>query len=160
MSTVIDLDNASREEMKQYGMDELGISLSMAMREDTMRQKVRDEMTRQGIKEGTPPVKLGGAHGIHGDKSKWVTINIQRTEDKRGNEPVFVGFQGKGYTIPRGVDVAVPPAIEHILNNAIKTLYSQDVETLGELIARDVPSYPYQIVAGRENRVGLRAAAA
>lgn len=153
----INLDTASREEMKKYGLDELNIQLSLTMREDTMRQRCRDAMLTLGIKEAAAPLDLAGHHA---NKDNWVVINIQRSEGKHGGEPVFVGFNGKGFTIPRGIDVAVPPPVEAILRNAIKTVYEQDVENMGELTGRDVLNYPYSVVGGHANRVGIRDMAA
>lgn len=148
---MLDIDKADRAELKAYARDELGLSLTMNMNEETMRAKIKDRLNELGKEKPAPITELG--KGV--DKSGWVVINIQRAHGKSGGEPVFVGYNGKGYTIPRGVNVPVPPPVEAILRNAIRTDYEQDVDENGDMESRDVVSYPYQIISGHENRVGL-----
>lgn len=46
-----------------------------------------------------------------------VTIRLIRDENHR--QPLFVGLNGKGYLVQRGVNVQVPKAVAEIINNSL-----------------------------------------
>lgn len=138
----INLMKASPEELKAYGRDELGISLSLTMKPETMRQRIIDACNEQGkpvpiSKEDDGPKDAGDGY---------TKIVIQKQDKPGGSDPVFVGYQGRGYTIPRGVPVDVPNPVVHILENAIQDIHTQDPET-GEMVTQKVPSYPFQVLS-------------
>jgi hypothetical protein len=146
------MSNATKEEMKQYARDELGISLPLTMNETTMRQKISDRMQQMGIVAPTS-ADVQGAKGDAtkaGKRTGYVTIVVAKSQDKGGGQPAFVGVNAKGYTIPRGVPIAVPNFVELALRYAIQTIYEYDEETL-QLTSRDVPTYSYNVVGGHEN---------
>jgi hypothetical protein len=79
-----------------------------------------------------------------------VNIRIQKTSDKNGGEDVFVGVNGVGFLIKRGVTVSVPMAVVHGLRDAVT---KQLVETLdangdatGAFEYQDVQTYPFEIL--------------
>jgi len=136
------IDEAERAELKAYARDELGLTLSMNLREDTMRQRIKDRIEEmKGSENRGQPMKA--------NREEWPVINVAKTSEKGGGAPVFVGLQGKGYTIPRGKPIPVPPGVEYILRVAIKTDYDQDEDT-GEMVGIDILSYPYSVVSGHQ----------
>lgn len=46
-----------------------------------------------------------------------VTIKLFKSKDPKYSQPVRVYVNGKGYAVPRGVDVSVPRAVAEILAN-------------------------------------------
>lgn len=73
------------------------------------------------------------------DNNRLVKILIPKTEKEV--RPVFVGVQGTGYTIPRGIEIEVPWKVVHALGNAVESKY--DPKTMEE---RLVPSYPFTMI--------------
>jgi hypothetical protein len=54
---------------------------------------------------------------------KRVELTIMQDSGENGREPVFVGLNGTGYQIPRGIPVNVPVEVLEVLNNATMTVY-------------------------------------
>ena len=79
---------------------------------------------------------------------KKVKLIIHESSDPHAVNPVFVGLQGKGFTINRGHEVEVPQGVADILENARETVYDKSYDDKGALIMtpRDALSYPYTIV--------------
>ena len=59
------------------------------------------------------------------------------------NRPVFVGVQGVGWKINRGVMARVPMPVVHALQNAIKSHFNCDLE--GNITESLVPLYPFTL---------------
>ena len=111
------------------------------MKIDDIRAAVREA---SGEPEVTP-VKVAPM------KAKTYTINIAKTNDDTGSDDVFVGVNGKGYLLKRGVDIPnVPASVVDVLRNAVETRYSQkrvQGSNAVEMVKREVQSYPFSIVA-------------
>ncbi len=137
-----DLGSANGPQMKTWAANNVDLRLTLNMNEDTMRDKIYARCKELNI---DPPVK---AVQTRHDKAKKLTntvlINIPKSERNGGNEPVFVGVQGTGYLIPRGMDVEVSPAIVEVLKNGITDNISQDEE--GELVHDETPTIPYSVI--------------
>lgn len=73
---------------------------------------------------------------------KMVTITISGAVGEK-DRPVFVGYQGVGWSIQRGKPARVPVPVVHILQNAIKSHYDCDEE--GNITESLVPLYPFTI---------------
>lgn len=140
----VDLDNfniatAEKPQLKYFAMEKYGLGLSMSMSETTMREKIQEHCIQNDLpmpisELGTDNVKLKADMVYH-------IINIPKSEKAGGEEPVFVGWNGKGFTIPRGVDVKVPKPVVEILKNAKQDLITQDED--GIIHHNDVPTYPF-----------------
>ena len=137
------LATAGKHELKFYAKNELGINLSLAMTETTMRERIQDHCIKNDLEK--PVARIDGSRGKK--KGKYITINIAKTDKKGGAEPAFVGVQGVGYTIPRGINVDVPASVVEVLKNAVQDIVTQDSES-GEIHKEPVQAYPYQIVSG------------
>jgi hypothetical protein len=60
------------------------------------------------------------------------------------NTDVFVGVNGRGYLIKRGVTADVPDEVLHVLNNAVQTVYVEGPN--GQEFTRDVPRFNVKII--------------
>jgi hypothetical protein len=76
------------------------------------------------------------------------TINIPKSPLPNGDEPVFVGVQGVGYTIPRGINIKVTEGIVEVLRNAIQDIVTQDED--GTIHHNESMLYPFQIIEKHE----------
>ena len=65
---------------------------------------------------------------------------IMLPKSKKNKQPLYVGVNGKGYTIPRGVKVKIPRSVLGVLENAVETVF--DPETME---SREVPAHPFQV---------------
>jgi len=137
------LATADKHQLKFYGKNELGINLSLAMTETTMREKIQKHCVENDI--DAPVAQVDGSRGKKHDK--YITINVAKQDKKGGAEPAFVGIQGVGYTIPRGINVDVPASVVEVLKNAKQDIVTQDSET-GEIHKEEILTYPFQIVSG------------
>ena len=54
---------------------------------------------------------------------KFVMLTVANTKEDTQKGPLFVGLNGNGYQIPRGVPCRVPVEVVKILNDAIETVY-------------------------------------
>lgn len=136
------LATADKHELKFYAKDKLELTLSMSMGEETMREKIHEHCVKNDLELPKASVEGKG----HVRKGKRCVINIAKQDKPAGSDPVFVGVQGVGYTIPRGINVEVPVAVEHVLKNAITDVVTQDLDD-GALLHDYVPTYPYQLVS-------------
>jgi hypothetical protein len=136
--TDFNLATADKHQMKFYAKS-LGLDLSLAMAETTMREKIEAHL----IKTDQPAPKSEVAGIKKGDKR--FTIMIPKALGKEGNEPVPVGVQGVLYMIPRAVNVDVPASVVEVLKNAVQDIVTQDEDGI---IHHDyVPAYPYTVLA-------------
>ena len=137
----INLATATKAELKAYAINTLDLNLPMTMGEDTMRQKILIRCSELQI---DPPKSELVSNKGRAHKGKKIIINIGRVGGKGANHPVPVAVQGVLYTIPRGIDIAVSPAIVEVLKNAVQDIVTQDPES-GEVFHEDVLTYPFQI---------------
>lgn len=80
-----------------------------------------------------------------------VKIRITKTDDNRGSEDVFVGVNGAGFLIKRGVAVDVPRAVVEVLRNAVTKKLQEIVNDNGDHTGAfeyiDVQSYPFEVLS-------------
>ena len=65
-------------------------------------------------------------------------VTVQQGEGELGRQAVFLGINGHGYNIPRGVPVELPVEALAVLENAMQTTY-ENIE--GKMTEREVPRY-------------------
>jgi hypothetical protein len=136
--TDFNLATADKHQMKFYAKS-LGLDLSLAMAETTMREKIAKHLTENDIE--APKSEVAGIK----KGAKRFTIMIPKALGKEGNEPVPVGVQGVLYTIPRAVAVDVPEGVVEVLKNAVQDIVTQDEDGI---IHHDyVPAYAYTVIA-------------
>jgi len=143
MTTEFNLATADKHQLKFYAKSELGLNLTLAMTETTMRERIQKHCVENDM--DAPVARVDGKQGK--SDGKYITINVAKQDKKGGAEPAFVGIQGVGYTIPRGINVDVPASVVEVLKNAKQDIVTQDPET-GELYHEEILTYPFQVVAG------------
>lgn len=138
------LATADKHEMKFYAANKLtpSLKLSLSMSEATMREKIQRHCADNGTDGPVAEIK---AQGKIANNSHLVRINVSKSDKPGGDEPVFVGVQGVGYTIPRGVDIDVPSPVVEVLKNAMQDIITQDED--GEIHHNHVLAYPYNVIA-------------
>lgn len=74
-----------------------------------------------------------------------VTIKVHKTGRQDESADVFVGVNGVGYQIQRGVEVTVPEPVLKVLEDAVQTVYVARVGADGktELKPQPVQAYPF-----------------
>lgn len=134
---------ADQHELRFYAKS-IGLELHHSLGVEKMRERILKHVEDQGLEAPVAEININAAEQSW--KFRKITINIAKTKEKGGAEPAFVGFQGKGYAIPRGINVDVPAPIVHILQNAMQDIVTQDPET-GEIYHEDVLTYSFNIIA-------------
>jgi len=155
---MIDIENTQdREALVAYARKEFGIKVHPSALIETVRKRVmalkrerdeNEEALRQGpvthapgeivdkdVKEelaNRPPAPTKK------DDSDMVTIMIPKAKGE--TQPVFVGVNGRGFTIPRGVKVPVPRSVLGVLENAIESNFDENGDPTG-----DSPAVNYQV---------------
>ena len=137
-----DLATANGPQMKTWAANNIDLVLALSWKEDTMREKIIARCKELNI--DAPVAAIQTKQDKHRKVKETILINIPKSEKSGGNEPVFVGVQGTGYLIPRGIDVEVSPSIVEVLKNAITDNVTQDSE--GELQHDEVPTCAFSIL--------------
>ena len=147
--------NDLKEYAKLYNIRIMGVKkadLRQNITEHLEASVVDAEVAELGISQS-----LIKSKGIPSDKplegkdvsgAKRVKIIIHESADPNAVNPVFVGVNGKGYTITRGQEVDVPNGVLEVLNNARETLYERKKDEYGKeyLSPREALSYPFSIL--------------
>lgn len=89
----------------------------------------------------------------HGDQmtGEKVELTLFQSEGDNGSQPVFIGLNGHGTLIPRGVRVKIPVEVVDILDNAVQTLYT-NVNNV--MVPREVKRYAYTLHTRQRARAG------
>ena len=100
------LATATGPQMKAWAANNIDLKLTLSMNEDTMRDRILAKCKELQI--DPPMAVIQTKHDKVKKVKKTVLINIAKADKKLGGlEPVFVGVQGIGYLIPRGMDIEV-----------------------------------------------------
>lgn len=95
--------------------------------------------------EDLPPGPLRAEDLSPEDREKlYVTVNIARTEDPGGNDPVPLSVNGRAMYVPRDQDCEIRYPYYEVLKGAVTTKYDQKED--GEMVPRHVPLYPFSLV--------------
>lgn len=140
----LNLQTADKDQLKYYAANlEPPLTLSRAMSEDTMRARIAQHEAEHS--DGPPPERIDGSALEGKSNFRYVTINIAKQDKPGGSEPVFVGVQGVGYTIPRAKNIDVPSPVVEVLKNARQDMVTQNEE--GEIEHAEVLTYPFMVIA-------------
>lgn len=144
-----DVDAASHDELSAFARNELGLAFPPNLSESRLRERVREKLAelappaapkpRAPVVQDVVPLK---------DLPREQTVVISIAEgDERAVNPVPVIVNGRRFDIRRGHRVRVPLYVLEVLRNAVETRYfRQDPDDLeSPMVARSVPSYPYQV---------------
>ena len=128
----------------------------MGVKKEELRKNIMEHMaTNNQVEELSLSQPLIKSAGIPSDKpqegkviGKRVKIIVHESADPNAINPVFIGVNGRGYTINRGVEDEVPSNVVDVLNNARETIYDRKRDDFGKefLVAREALSYPFSIL--------------
>lgn len=149
------LKDATGPQMRAFAEAYLG----MTFRHNEANEKVRASIAEAWQKDeiivnepdaqeplvGSPPRQATAEQAAK--SSDKVRIIIQRSEEAGGDEPVPVGVNGKVMLVPRGEPVEIPRPYFEVLQHAVKHVYEQLAEGGINPIPRQVPAYPFQVLA-------------
>tara|TARA_B100000795_G_scaffold233299_1_gene191966 strand:+ start:1980 stop:2456 length:477 start_codon:yes stop_codon:yes gene_type:complete len=146
--------NDLKEYAKLYSIRIMGVKkaeLRQTIQEHIEASAVNAEAKELGISQSLIKSEIVSDKPLEGkDMSgvKRVKIIIHESADPNAVNPVFVGVNGKGYTISRGEEVDVPTGVVEVLNNARETLYERKKDEYGKeyLSPREALSYPFSIL--------------
>jgi hypothetical protein len=95
-----------------------------------------------------PPVASDDPHDLLRAAPK-VTIKVHKTGRPDESSDVYVGVNGVGYQIQRGVEVTVPEPVLKVLEDAVQTVYVAHLSPDGktEMKATPVQAYPFTRMA-------------
>lgn len=153
----IPIDEATEDQLRNFGRDTLGLTLPPNCKPETLRSKIAaawdkdfislpvDTPDNQAVPAGSAPLPVTDEQAP--PKPGYKRIHISVTEDAAGNEPVPVGVNGKVMLIPRGKDVDIPDAYFEVLNNAVTWKYDPLPDGGINPKPREVRVYPIQRVA-------------
>lgn len=82
------------------------------------------DVKASAAKASTAPVKIEVAGGVKLSGKK-AMLRIASEKVDGGKDPVFVGYQGQGFLIPRDRDIECPVELVGVLNDAKVTEYEQ-----------------------------------
>lgn len=149
MKTVkIPLQDATTAQLHQYATTVLGLSIAPSAARATILGKIAfaSDVT-DIVLPAAPQVQAAPASfsALSDDEGEMETIIIDKTEEGGGDQPVWVSVNGRGLWIERGKPQRVKKCYVHSLLNAVRTVYQQD-RTDHDMVAREVPSYPFRIL--------------
>lgn len=142
------VDAADHDALITFARDELGLGFHPSLGEDKLRERIKTK-----IAELAPPPPKPRAAVVQEvvplkDLPRDQTAVISIAEgDERAVNPVPVIVNGRRFDIRRGHRVRVPLYVVEVLRNAVETRhFRSDPDDLDSpMVARGVPSYPYQI---------------
>lgn len=165
------LDEATPEERRAYAQNFLNIDIALTANDDEVTAAIRQAQPNSGQifvmgeldqaeQAGTgaqeaPPAEVnlrpeedaGRMTGTLGKGDPRATIEIQvvETEDGKGGDDVFVGVNGRGWQLKRGVLLDVPWRVVEALDHAEADIirHSHDEGREGEIIKRTAKRFPY-----------------
>jgi hypothetical protein len=143
---------SSKEDVISYITDVMGLAAPDGATKDELYAFIEENGGTIGGGSAPDLEKAGGvidaASGIN--MSDRVTIRISKTDDGRGSDDVFVGLNGVGFLIKRGVAVDVPRGVLGVLRDAVTKKLVEVVNENGDHTGAfeyvDVQSYPLEVL--------------
>ena len=135
-------------EMSAVDLKAEGAKYSLEFPIGTTKKLMVEEINRAiNGSEPEKPAPLDVGAKVAGDKKDEgrVTVMIHKSGDPSEVDPVFLGLNGRGITIPRGVECRVKNGYVNILENAKKTTYHFNKKT-GQTEPRVSHSYPFSVI--------------
>jgi len=142
------LATADKFELKAYAKETYNLPLTLNMSVETMQRHIHEFCQENNLEMPFSEAGTGKTNVVSRKASneEKITINIATAEGENGDKPIFLGVNGLGYTLPRGIDIDVKRSVVEVLKNAKQDIVTQDKD--GAMLHREVLAYPYQVVAG------------
>ena len=165
MTRKIMINDATKEELVQFGKESLGLqfhqatgigkvlaSIRQAWKPDhiilyndpdeSIDVEVTAERSSSGVKVNASIRALSGGSSKNDPK---VRLFLNEAEGAGGQRPAFFSVNNVPMLIPRGEEVEVPYRYYMAMKSAITTVFEQD-ENTHEINNRDVPAFPFQVI--------------
>jgi hypothetical protein len=110
----------------------------MATPRDTSITSIDDEPKAVVVAKAKNIAVANTGDHMSGEKME---VTIHQGEGELGRQAVFLGINGEGTLVPRGVPCKLPVELVEILDNATMTVY--EPTTNGQTIEREVKRYSY-----------------
>jgi hypothetical protein len=156
--TQVAIAEATASQLREFAQTVLGVDVAPT----TPAAGIRAKIAAAGYDKDTIPVNVSGRpekdraernisedfESINArDPEGFSTIIIQRSTEKMGDQPVWLCVNGVGLFVPRGIKARIKNKYIEVLENAIETIYEQDLNDLrAPLIPREVLRHPFSIV--------------
>jgi len=151
----IDITAATQPQLLVFARDTLGFNSPPNILAETLRAKIAaawpkdyimvSEADETPAQDGSKPQPQTAEQAGPAEGMRRIHINI--TEEAGGTEAVPVGVNGRIMLVPRGKNVDIPEAYYLVLKAAIKNLYDPIPDGGMNPVPREVPMYPFQLVA-------------
>lgn len=152
------IEDATAAELRDFAEINLGLPVAPRSRRDTLIAQMRDAGfdgdeidVPEPVEEGPAQVKTVASDGVRRDAKgrRLYKIVIHATEEAPEGDVVPLAVNGVTFPVKRGIETDVPEEYVHVLRNAVTRVYDRGVMADGqERKVRDVPSYPWTMVAG------------
>lgn len=148
------IDECTNAELRAFANDIKGLSIPASASKQVILASLSavhdgDTITVISTERAEhPPLKPAVAD--KDAKDYWeqpVRILIHKTEEQGASDHVWLCVNGRGIWVPRGKVCIVKRKYLHVLENAVRTTYEQTMKENGmpgDLIPREVSSYPFQ----------------
>lgn len=142
MSDELNLDTLGKDELKEQAKI-LGITLQGNPSDDTIREKIREELDGSAPKANAqantkPDAATDNSIAVRKGEKRY-TIKIHK--DGKDKQPVPLACNGRVVRIKRGETVTIGAGLFESLKNAVQMVKDEDSEEMTE-----VPAYPYTVL--------------
>lgn len=145
---------SSKEDVISYITDVMGLAAPEGATKDELYTFIEDNGGTIGgsgpdLEKEKAVGSVDPTSGMNmGDRVK---IRITKTDDDRGSDDVFVGVNGVGFLIKRGVAVDVPRDVVGVLRNAVTKklveVISENGDNTGAFEYIDVQRHPFEVLS-------------
>jgi hypothetical protein len=151
----VPMADATPAQLREFATTVLGIEVAPTTPAAGIRAKIgaagwdKDTITIAGSSVPGPVITATKASDLAATGEEgWSTVLIQKSNEKMGDQPVFVSVNGVGMFIERGRPSRIKNRYVEALQNAVETIYEQDTSDLrAPLIPRDVHRFPFSIIS-------------
>lgn len=140
------ISECTAQELRTFATEVMGLEIPASANRPQVLAKLQPVWDKDFItvtevaKAEHPPVPTV-------EDEEYVTVIIAKHEETGGDQPVWVSVNGRGMWIERGKPQRIKRRYEHVLKNAVRTVYDQDPnDPRSRPTPREVPSYPYTVI--------------
>lgn len=153
--TQVALADATAAQLREFAQTVLGLEIAPTTPAAGIRAKIGAAGYDKDIISVGQVTVVPTEHphvGIHmattSESEGYSTVIIQKSNEKLGDQPVWVSVNGVGMFIERGKKSRIKNRYVEALQNAIEVIYEQDQSDLkAPLIPREVHRFPFSIVS-------------
>jgi len=148
MDTPIDIHTATRDQLIEYGREELGLAIPKNANKDVARDAVAVALGVSVQTDLKQDDKVPVMTRNEAELNKQERVRLRILEGPDLPPRVQIGVNGVMYTIVPGAVVEVPKSVVGVLRNAYRTDYRQEVvEGVPKMSERNSLAYPFEIIS-------------